>query len=142
MSGPPATAATLQMMDKGSITAEIFQEICDQAVLAVAQQGWPADALPDNVAGALIEEIYERVCHHIGKDDKGKLRLVGANERGIEEIVELVFKNQSGVILIEATIKEAERMVLEHWRARHRIQATKVGEGEVGTADRKKGSKR
>ena len=116
------------MTEKALITPEIFQEMCDQAILVVEQQKWPSDASPDDVAGAVIYEIHERVRRHIG-DDEGPRRRRPLNGQHIAEIVEMVEKHWSGPILIEHWIKETVRLVLEHWRHVHGIKAAKTSGG-------------
>ena len=100
------------------ITPGEFQGICDQAILAVDVQGWPADALPHEIAKAVITDVHKRVCAQIGEgyDDNQSIL---PNEKRIEEIVKLVSRHWSGPILVERTINETIRMVLEHWRERH-----------------------
>lgn len=117
------------MTEQTLITPEIFQEMCDQAILAVDRQRWPANASPDDIAGAVIYEIHERVRRHIGEDYEGGHRPLPPNERGIAEIVEKVEKHWSGPILIERRIKETVRLVLEHWRHVHGIKAAQSSGG-------------
>lgn len=106
------------MNTRATISPGEFQEICDRAVLAVDIQGWNADALPNDLAAALINEVHKGVCRQLGEsyDREGTML---SNEERIEELVNLVSRHWSGPILVERTVNETIRMVLEHWRARH-----------------------
>ena len=100
------------------ITPAEFQAICDQAILAVDLQGWPADALPYEIATAVITDVHKRVCRQLGEGYNDN-QPIPANEKRIEEIVKVVSQHWSGPILVERTINETIRMVLDHWRERH-----------------------
>jgi len=100
------------------ITPGEFQAICDQAILAVDLQGWRADALPYEIAQAVITDVYKRVCLQVGEGYDHN-QPITPNEKRIEEIVKVVSRHWSGPILVERTINETIRMVLEHWRERH-----------------------
>lgn len=104
-----------------TITPSEFQEICDRAVLAVDIQGWKADALPNDLAAALINEVHRGLCQKSGESYEEK-NAAPSNEERIEDLVELVSRHWSGPILVERTINEAIRMVVEHWRERHEMQ--------------------
>ena len=104
-----------------TITPGEFQEICDRAILAVDIQGWKADALPNDLAAALITEVYKGVCQQFGESYQDK-NPTPSNEERIEDLVELVSRHWSGPILVERTINEAIRMVVEHWRERYEMQ--------------------
>ena len=114
------------MTEKTSITPGEFQALCDQTVLAVDRQGWPADALPYDIAGAVISEIDESVRRHLGKNYQGKRRPLPPNERQIEEIAEMVSQYWSSPILVERTINATIRIVLEHWRKNHNLKEVKT----------------
>ena len=109
------------MTSSVTITPREFQEICDQAVLAVDIQGWNADALPADLAGALITEVHKRVCQWLGESYESKAPRP-PNEERMEEIVTLVSRHWSGPILVERTINETIRMVVDHWRNRQQSQ--------------------
>lgn len=109
------------MNTRANITPGEFQEICDRAVLAVDIQGWKADALPINLASALITEVHKGVCQQLGQGYEDK-NPTPSNEERIEDLVELVSRHWSGPILVERTINETIRMVVEHWRERHEMQ--------------------
>jgi hypothetical protein len=104
------------------ITPSEFQEICDKAVLTLDLQSWNANALPYEIAGALITEVQQRVCRHLGAAcrDKEPSR---PNEERIDQIVALVSRYWTGPILVERTINESMRMVLQHWRDRHGLSS-------------------
>ena len=106
------------MNTRATITPGEFQEICDRAVLAVDLQGWKADALPNDLAAALITEVHKGVCQHLGESYEDK-NPTPSNEERIEGLVGLVSRHWSGPILVERTINETIRMVVEHWRERH-----------------------
>lgn len=91
------------------ITPGEFQAICDQVILAVDLQRWPADALPYEIAKAVITDLHKRVCAKIG-DDYDDNQSVLPNEKRIEEIVKVVSRHWSGPILVERTINETIRM--------------------------------
>lgn len=95
------------------ITPGEFQEICDQAVLAVDLEGRAVAAMPYDLASAVITEIHMRVCQHLGITYEGK-QPMPPNEIRIEEIVKVVSRHWTGPILVGRTINEAVRMVLEH----------------------------
>lgn len=101
-----------------TITPSNFQEICDQAVLAVDLQSWDVNAVPHELAGAVIAEVHKGICRHLRKsyDEKQSLQ---PNDERIEEIVELVSRHWTGPILVQHMITETIRMVVEHWRERH-----------------------
>ena len=101
-----------------AITPGEFQAICDQAILAVDVQRWPAEALPNEIATAVISDVYQRVCQQLGESYENRHPAL-PNEQRIEEIVKVVSRHWSGPILVERTINETIRMVLEHWRERH-----------------------
>ena len=103
------------MTTRATITPGEFQEICDRAILAVDLQGWKADALPNDLAGALITEVHKGVCQQLGHGYEDKKRTPSNDER-IEDLVELVSRHWSGPILVERTINETIRIVIEHWR--------------------------
>jgi hypothetical protein len=106
------------MNTRATITPGEFQEICDRAVLAVDLQDWNDDALPTDLGAALIAEVHKGICQQLGHcyEDKNPTR---SNEERIEDLVELVSRHWSGPILVERTINETIRMVVEHWRERH-----------------------
>ncbi len=108
------------MTRRVNITPGEFQEICDQVVLAVALQGWDAEALPYDLATAVITEVHKRVCRQIGESYEDT-HPMSPNEKRIEEIVKVVSRHWSGPILVERTINETIRMVLEHWREKHHL---------------------
>ena len=108
------------MNTRATITPGEFQEICDRAVLAVDIQGWKADALPIDLAAALITEVHKGVCQQLGQGYEHK-NPTPSNEERIEDLVELVSRHWSGPILVERTINETIRMVVEHWRERHEL---------------------
>lgn len=106
------------MNRRATITPGEFQEICDGAVLAVDLQGWKADALPNDLAAALIREVHKNVCQRLGESYEGEGAML-SNEERIEELVRLVSRHWSGPILVERTINETIRMVVQHWRERY-----------------------
>ena len=108
------------MNTRATITPGEFQEICDRAVLAVDIQGWKPDALPIDLAAALITEVHKGVCQKLGGSYEEK-NFPLSNEERIEDLVQLVSRHWSGPILVERTINETIRMVVEHWRERHEL---------------------
>jgi hypothetical protein len=109
------------MTSRPIITPGEFQEICDRAVLAVDLQCWNPEALPNDIAADLISEVHKGVCRQLGQRYEGE-NAVLPNERRIEDLVGLVSRHWSGPILVERTVYETIRMVLEHWRERHDLQ--------------------
>ena len=116
---------------KQLITPERFQEICDQAMLAVDWKNMPADASPYKVTRAVIIEIHKSVCHHLGKAySSTNHQHLPPNEQWIEEIIEMVSKNWSSPILVESSVRETANIALEHWRHSHSIDQTGPVENE------------
>ena len=107
------------MSGQSTITPGEFQEMCDQAVLTVGCQRWPADATPYDLSRTVIAEIDRRVSRHLGENYQDQHRPTLPNERWVEEIVEMVSRHWSSPVLVERTINEATKIVLEHWRERH-----------------------
>ena len=99
------------------ITPGEFQDICDRAVLALDFQDWNANALPNDLAGALITEVHKGVCQQLGQSYEGGHPVI-SNEERLEALVDLVSRHWSGPILVERIISESIRMVVEHWRER------------------------
>ena len=108
-------------MNTTTLTPSGFQEICDRAVLAVDLQDWNADALPNDVAAALITEVHKGICRQLGENYEGNKAIL-SNEERIERLVSLVSRHWTGPILVERTINETIRMVIQHWRERHHLQ--------------------
>ena len=106
------------LMLKTIITPSEFQALCDRAMLTVDCQRAPADALPYDLATALITEVQKLVCEHLSENYQSEHPLP-PNEKRIEALVKMVSQHWSGPILVERTINETIRMVLEHWRERH-----------------------
>ena len=106
------------MNTRATITPGEFQEICDRAVLAVDLQEWNDDALPNDLAAALIAEVHQGVCQQLGETYEGENAMLSNKER-IEDLVGLVSRHWSGPILVERIINETIRMVVEHRRERH-----------------------
>ena len=74
------------MNPRAIITPGEFQEICDRAVLAVDIQGWKADALPIDLAAALITEVHKGVCQQLGEGYEDKIP-TASNEERIADLV-------------------------------------------------------
>ena len=115
------SAGAPRRAEKITITPGEFQEMCDEAVLAAARQDWPADAVVYHIARAVLADIHERVCRHLGQSYDGGRDPQPANERRLEEIVELVSRHWSAPVMVEPAINGTVRMVLEHWRRRHNL---------------------
>lgn len=111
----------VQDTTKATITPSDFQEICNQAVLALDLQRWHANAAPYELAVAVVTEVHKGICRQLRKSYQEKDSLL-PNEERIEKIVKLVSRHWTGPILVERTINETIRMVLEHWRERHDSQ--------------------
>ena len=111
----------VQDTTKADITPSDFQEICNQAVLAVDLQRWDAKAAPYELAVAVVTEVHKGICRQLRESYQEKDSLL-PNEERIEKIVKLVSRYWTGPILVERTINETIRMVLEHWRERHDSQ--------------------
>ena len=105
------------MNRRNIITPREFQDICDRAVLRVDLHGWHADALPNDLAAAVIAEVHKGVCRQLGRNYEDENTAL-SNEERIEELVDLVSRHWSGPILVERIITESIRMVVEHWRER------------------------
>ena len=90
------------MNTRATITPGEFQEICDRAILAVDFQCWKADALPNDLAGALITEVHKAVCQKLGRSYEEK-NFPPSNEERMEDLVQLVSRHWSGPILVERT---------------------------------------
>jgi hypothetical protein len=110
-----------QNSTKATITPSEFQEICDEAVLAVDLQSWQANAAPHEIAGALITEVQKGVFRRAGEACREKAP-TRSNEELIDEIVTLMSRHWSGPIRVGRTINESIRMVLQHWRERHGLR--------------------
>jgi len=104
-----------------TITPSEFQEICNEAVLAVDLQTSDVNAAAYELAAAVITEVHKRVCRHL-RESYEEQQWLPPNEERIEEIVDLVSRHWTGPILVGRMINETIRIVHEHWRERHDLQ--------------------
>ena len=104
-----------------TITPIDFQQICNEAVLAVDLQRWNVNAAPYELAAAVITEVHKGVCRQLTKSYE-ETESPPPNDERIEEIVELVSRHWTGPIMVERVINETIRIVVEHWRERHGLR--------------------
>lgn len=84
-------------------------------MLAIDLQRWDAKAEPYEIAVAVVTEVHKGICRQLGESYQEKDSLL-PNEERIEKILKLVSRHWTGPILVERTINETIKMVLEHWR--------------------------